>query len=239
MRHHAPLVVGEAFVDKGRSDEREYVIASDAVAIAPHTQRILFLRDQEIVDVGPDGIHLCDLDGGALTPELETVNMGPLQIDKKGFKHFMLKEIHEQPDVVRNSLSGRLLDPHHPIRLLPLESEDSPAVEQLEALLKKTSRLVIVGCGTSYNAGLVGKYFIEDLVRIPVEVESAGEYRYRNPIVDENTLLVAISQSGETADTLQATRQAARLGARVLTITNREDSTLGRESDLAVPVRAG
>ncbi len=230
VRNHAPLVVGEG--------DSEYLVASDAVAIIPHTNRIIFLKDREIVEISPSGVTLTDMDGNPLEARAEEVNMGPLQIDKMGFKHFMLKEIHEQPDVVRNSLSGRMVSTDRPIRLLPSEEETAKA-HAMEEILAKTRRLVIVGCGSSYNAGLVGKYFIEELVRVPVEVEAAGEYRYRSPVIDENTLLVAISQSGETADTLEAVRQAAQFGAKVVAVTNREDSTLAREADIVLPVRAG
>ncbi len=231
IRNHAPLVIGKG--------ENEYLVASDAVAIISHTQHLLFLKDKEIAEITPEGIRLTDIDGTPIEPIIEHVNLGPLQIDKKGFKHFMLKEIHEQPDVVRNSLSGRLISAECPIRLLPSEAEDSSLNHELNKTLKEINRIVVVGCGTSFNAGLVGKYFIEELVGIPVEVESAGEYRYKKPIINEKTLIIAISQSGETADTLEAVRRDAKLGAKILTITNREDSSLARESHIVFPVRAG
>ncbi len=231
IRNHAPLVIGKG--------ENEYLVASDAVAIISHTQELLFLKDKEIAEITPEGIRLTRLDGTPIEAVLEHVELGPLQIDKKGFKHFMLKEIYEQPDVVRNSLSGRLVSAERPIRLLPGEPKDSLKKQTLDTILKYMDRIVIVGCGTSFNAGLVGKYFIEEMVSVPVEVESAGEYRYRKPIISDKTLIVAISQSGETADTLEAVRRAAKLGGKILTITNREDSSLARESDIVLPVRAG
>jgi len=238
VRNHAPLVVGHIEVANGQKPE--FVVASDAIAVVPYTNKIVYLKDREIVELSAaEGMSLTDLDGQPVDYHVEEVNMGPLQIDKKGFKHFMLKEIHEQPDVVRNSLSGRLCGADEPIRLLPMEAPDSPAVQTLSTMLKTTKRIVVVGCGTSFNAGLVGKYFIEELVRLPVDVESAGEYRYRHQIIDQDTLVVAISQSGETADTLEATRQAMLHGAKILTITNREDSSLARESHVVLPVRAG
>lgn len=231
VRRHAPLVVGHR---QQEDKPDEFFVASDTVAVIPHTNRILFLKDDEIAELSPNGVVLMTVDGRALDPVITPVDASPLTIDKKGFRHFMLKEIHEQPDVIRNSLSGRLIHPEAPIELVA--NDDKTTAEEL---LKSCSRLVVIGCGTSLNAGLVGKYFIEELVRLPMDVESAGEYRYRQPIITPDTLVVAISQSGETADTLEAVRNAAKLGAKVLTITNRDDSTLARESDIVLPVRAG
>ncbi|MFN8614374.1 MAG: glutamine--fructose-6-phosphate transaminase (isomerizing) [Vampirovibrionales bacterium] len=226
-RRQAPLLIA---VKEGET-ANEYFVASDTVAVIPHTNRIVFLKDDQVAELSPGGLQLMNLQGETLCPIIETVDASPLQIDKKGFRHFMLKEIHEQPDVIRQSISGRLQHPEAPVQLF------SAGVDM--AALKAVDRLVVIGCGTSLNAGLVGKYAIEDLVGIPVSVESAGEYRYRRPIITPNTLVVAISQSGETADTLEAVRQTAKLGAKVLTITNREDSSLARESDYVLPVRAG
>ncbi|MDH4379559.1 MAG: glutamine--fructose-6-phosphate transaminase (isomerizing) [Vampirovibrionales bacterium] len=235
VRRQAPLVIGIKDITNHASNKPafggEFVVASDTVAVIPHTNRIVFLKDDEVAELSTAGLRLMTQDGTVITPVIETVDASPLQIDKKGFRHFMLKEIHEQPDVIRQSLSGRLQHPEDPIQLFGA-SVDITA-------LKAVDRLVVIGCGTSLNAGLVGKYAIEDLVGIPVSVESAGEYRYRRPIITPNTLVVAISQSGETADTLEAVRQTAKLGAKVLTITNREDSSLARESDYVLPVRAG
>jgi glucosamine--fructose-6-phosphate aminotransferase (isomerizing) len=226
VRNHAPLVIGVG--------DGETLIASDTVAVAKYTNRIIYLKDREIAEISPEGIRMMTMDGQIIEPHIETIQTGPLMIDKKGFKHFMLKEIHEQPDVLRNSLMGRLLSADRPVDLF-----DATQSAKLGDRLKRLKRLMIVGCGTSFNAGLVGKYFIEELVRIPVEVEAAGEFRYRRPVMDEETLVVAISQSGETADTLEAIRQARRSGAITLAITNREDSTIARDSDLVLNVRAG
>ncbi len=231
VRRHAPLVVGQR---PQAGNQMEYVVASDTVAIIPHTNQVVFLNDDEVVELSPEGMVLMTVAGDILEPKVTIVDASPLQIDKKGYRHFMLKEIHEQPDVIRNSLSGRLLHPEAPIELVA--SDQSAKAKQL---LSQANHLVVIGCGTSLNAGLVGKYFIESLAKVPVSVESAGEYRYREPIIDEHTLVVAISQSGETADTLEAVRLAESKGAKVLTITNREDSTLARESDVVLPVRAG
>lgn len=222
IKNHAPLVVG-----KGKD---EIFLASDVVAMAQHTRNVAYLKDGEIVELYPTGFRVTDFDGRPVETTLVEIPNNQLIIDKKGYKHFMLKEIHEQPDVIRNSLSGRLLTPDEPVALL--SSEEAGKIRDI-------NRICIVGCGTSYHAGLVGKYFIESLVRIPVEVESAGEFRYRNPILDERTLVVAISQSGETADTITAIRQSAEQGAPVLAITNREDSTIARQADIVLPVRAG
>lgn len=230
-RNQAPLVIG---IGKDAQGNDEYIVASDAVAIVQHTNRLIYLKDGEIAEISPSGIKLMNLEGQVIEPKIETISTDPLTIDKKGYKHFMLKEIYEQPDVVRNSLSGRLQSVSQPIWLL-----DDEAQAKLDQVLNQISRIVIIGCGTSYHAGLVGKYFIEDLVQVPVEVEAAGEFRYRNPVINGNDLVITMSQSGETADTLAALRLSRQKGAKVLTLTNREDSTMAREADFVMPVRAG
>jgi glucosamine--fructose-6-phosphate aminotransferase (isomerizing) len=232
-RNQAPLVVG---VGKDSEGNDEFIVASDAVAIVNHTNRLIYLKDGEIVEISPKGLRIVNLKGETVEPVIETISTDPLTIDKKGYKHFMLKEIYEQPDVVRSSLTGRLKSVQQPIWILgnTLEAE-----QKFEAHLQTISRIVLIGCGTSYNAGLVGKYFIEDLVQIPVEVEAAGEFRYRNPFIDERDLVITMSQSGETADTLAALRLSHQKGAKVLTLTNREDSSMAREADFVMPVRAG
>jgi glutamine---fructose-6-phosphate transaminase (isomerizing) len=228
-RHQAPLVIG---VGEGEDGKPEYVVASDAVAVVKYTNRLIYLKDGEIAELSPQGIVLTNIQGERVEPVIEIISTDPLTIDKKGYKHFMLKEIYEQPDVVRNSLTGRLQSIHQPIWLLDDE-------KNLELVLKNISRILVIGCGTSFNAGLVGKYFIEDLVQLPVEVEAAGEFRYRNPYINPSDLVITMSQSGETADTLAALRLAHQKGAKVLTLTNREDSTMAREADFVMPVRAG
>ncbi len=232
-RHQAPLVVG---VGKDQNGNDEYIVASDAVAIVNHTNRLIYLKDGEIVEISPAGLRIMNLQGEQVEPVIETISTDPLTIDKKGYKHFMLKEIYEQPDVVRNSLTGRLQSIHQPIWILG----DTPEQEgRFDAHLSAINRIVIIGCGTSYNAGLVGKYFIEELVQLPVEVEAAGEFRYRNPFISDRDLVITMSQSGETADTLAALRLSHQKGAKVLTLTNREDSSMAREADFVMPVRAG
>ena len=232
-RHQAPLVIG---VGEDSDGKPEYMVASDAVAIVQHTNRIIFLKDGEIAEISKEGIRLMDFAGKVIEPVIETISTDPLTIDKKGYKHFMLKEIYEQPDVVRNSLGGRLLGVQQPISILGKTPDE---VAAFNALLKGTERIVIIGCGTSYNAGLVGKYFIEEFCQIPVEVEAAGEFRYRNPYINKKDLVLCISQSGETADTLAALRLSREKGAKVLALTNREDATMTREADYVMAVRAG
>jgi glucosamine--fructose-6-phosphate aminotransferase (isomerizing) len=232
-RNQAPLVVG---IGQDSEGNPEYFVASDAVALAQHTNRLIFLKDGEIAEISPEGVKITDLAGNTIEPVIETISTDPLTIDKKGYKHFMLKEIYEQPDVVRNSLTGRLQSIQQPIWLL---GETEAKHQAFDALLSQIHRIVIIACGTSYNAGLVGKYFIEELVQVPVEVDAAGEFRYRNPVIQPNDLVITISQSGETADTLAALRLSRQKGAKVLTLTNREDSTMAREADFVMPVRAG
>ena len=231
IRCQAPLVVGKD------SSQSGYVVASDTVAMAAFTNQVLYLKDHELVEVSPEGIRLFDLDGEPKPVAFQTIQTQSLLVDKKGFKHFMLKEIHEQPDELRHSLSGRLLAADQPVALFA----DADQNAQFLSRLTQVNRVVVIGCGTSFNAGLVGKYVIEQLVRIPVEVASAGECRYAQPIWDENTLVVAISQSGETADTLASLRLAAESPKRpvIVTLTNRDDSSMARESDWVLPVRAG
>jgi glucosamine--fructose-6-phosphate aminotransferase (isomerizing) len=237
-RCHAPLVVGvmpSVSSEDGENAPQSFMVASDSVALVPHTQSVVYLNDYEVAELSADGIQVTNFNGETKPVRVEVLDNSPLQIDKKGYKHFMLKEIFEQPDVIRHSLGGRLQGVDQPVSMIAEDEKKASFVEMLASV----QRIVLVGCGTSLNAGMVGKYFIEEAARVPVDIEGAGEYRYRNPIISENTLLVAISQSGETADTLEAVRQASQSGAKVLTITNREDSTLARESEWVLPVRAG
>ncbi len=232
-RNQAPLAIG---IGQDAAGKPEYYVTSDVVAIVKHTNQFIYLKDGQIAEMSPEGIRIFDFDGNIVTPVIETISPDPLTIDKKGYKHFMLKEIYEQPDVVRNSLTGRLQSIHQPIWLVGNTPEEEATFQQA---LDGIERLVIIGCGTSFNAGMVGKYFIEDVVQMPVEVEAAGEFRYRNPVIHKNDLVITLSQSGETADTLAALRLAHAKGAKVLTLTNREDSTMARESEFVMPVRAG
>jgi glutamine---fructose-6-phosphate transaminase (isomerizing) len=223
LKHHAPLVAGLG--------KDEYLLGSDVVALAEHTSTMLYLRDGEMIQLSiAGGQQVYNFQGQPVEPHIETIESNLMVLDKKGYKHYMLKEIHEQTDVIRNTLSDRLLNDTSPIQLF------SP---EITSRLKQINRVYIVACGTSFNAGMVGKYFIEDIARLPVGVESAGEFRYRKPIIDHHTLVIAISQSGETADTLMAVRQSAEQGAMILAMTNREQSSIARVADCVLNVRAG
>jgi glucosamine--fructose-6-phosphate aminotransferase (isomerizing) len=234
VRNQAPLLIG---LSEDTNGKPEYIVASDAVAIVPHTNKLIYLKDGEVAEMGPNGIQITTLDGTPIDFKVEIVSADPLLIDKKGYKHFMMKEIHEQPDVLRQSLSGRLNGSKQPVDLSG--SLEAVQAAGLDKALAAAKRIVIIGCGTSFNAGLAGMYFIEELARVPVSVEAAGEFRYRKPCIQEGDLVVTLSQSGETADTLAALRLSQAQGAKVLTLTNREDSTMAREADFVFAVRAG
>ena len=222
-RHGSPLVVGIC--------DSEYVLASDVSAIIRHTNQVVYLDDGEMVTLTPAGIHTTTIKEETVSKRIETVDWDLSTIEKAGFAHFMLKEIFEQPQSLRNTLRGRLMVEEGTARLGGLNM--SPAE------LRAITRVVITACGTSWHAGMIGEYLIEELARIPVEVEYASEFRYRNPILEPGTLVVAISQSGETADTLAAMREAKRRGARVLGFCNVVGSTIARESDGGVYIHAG
>ncbi len=222
-RRNAPLLVGIG--------ENEYYVASDVPAIIQYTKKAVYLEDNQIVTLTPDSMKLIDSNNNHIEPKVEHLPWEPVALSKMGYKHFMLKEIHEQPDVVRNVLSGKLRAIDEPVSLKEVTlSRES---------LKKLSRIQIVACGTSLHAALVGKYIIEDFCGIPVDVEPSSEYIYRRTITDENTLVIGVSQSGETADTITAVRLAKKRGSHILIVTNRPDSTMAREADSLVPVNAG
>ncbi len=222
-RHGSPMVLGIA--------DGEYYLASDVAAIVEHTRQVIYLDDGEMAVLSPDGFHTATIAHEPVEKEVHDVDWDLSQIEKGGFDHFMLKEIMEQPDAVRNAMRGRLNVEEGLARLGGLNM--SPEA------LRDIRRIIILGCGTSWHAGLIGEYMLEDFARIPVEVEYASEFRYRNPIVDEGTLVLVISQSGETIDTLAAMREARRKGARALGIVNVVGSTIARESDGGVYIHAG
>ena len=222
-RRGSPLIVGVG------SDE--YIVASDASAIIEHTVNVVYLNDGELVVISRDGMRTMTLDNVPVLKQTQQIEWSLEQIAKGGFEHFMLKEIFEQPEVVRTSLRGRLDVREMRILLGGLSGVSRDLV--------KTRKLILTACGTAWHAGLVGEYLFEDLARIPTEVEYASEFRYRNPIIDDGTTLIAISQSGETADTLAALREAKEKGALVLGIVNVVGSTIARETDAGVYLHAG
>jgi len=222
-RHGSPLVVGIC--------DSEYILASDVSAIIRHTNQVVYLDDEEMVVLTPAGIQTSTIREETVAKKVETVDWDLEMIEKAGFPHFMLKEIFEQPQSLRNTLRGRLLADEGTARLGGLNMS--------AAELRAINRVVITACGTSWHAGMIGEYLIEELARIPVEVEYASEFRYRNPILEPGTVVIAISQSGETADTLSAMREAKRKGARVLGVCNAVGSTIARESDGGVYIHAG
>lgn len=218
-----PLVIGLG--------EGENFIASDIPAIIARTRKTYILSDGEIAVVKKDGVWVAGRDGVPVTKKIFEVNWNAEAAEKGGYEHFMLKEIHEQPKAVRETMSARI-------------AKDGSAVVMDELqwnrdFLGSIRKIFIVACGTAYHAGFVGKYYIEKLARIPVEVDIASEFRYRSPIIDENTLTIVMSQSGETSDTLAALKEAKRLGAKTLAVTNVVGSSIAREADQVVYTWAG
>ncbi len=222
-RKESPLVIGLG--------EGEYFIASDIPPILPYTRDFIFMEDGEVAHLSPEGVRVFDARGNKVSKEPKRVNWNPLMAEKGGFKHFMLKEIFEQPRAVIDTIRGRLSEEKGDVLL--------EGVHLDAAVLKRIRRICLIACGTSYHAALVGKFLIEGLCRIPVEADIGSEFRYRNPILGNDTLLVAISQSGETADTLAALREGKRQGAMTLAICNVVESSLARDSDHVIYTHAG
>jgi glucosamine--fructose-6-phosphate aminotransferase (isomerizing) len=222
-RKGSPLLVGLGV--------GENFVASDPSAVLAHTRSVVYLDEGSLAVVRPSEYHLKDRHSTPVTKEVSQIDWDLATIERGGFAHFMLKEICEQPESVRNTLRGRLLEEEGTARLSGLNLKDED--------LARVNRIVITACGTSWHAGLVGEYMLEEVARLPVEVEYASEFRYRNPIVDERTLVIVISQSGETADTLAALREAKRRGARTLGIVNTVGSTIAREVDGGLYLHAG
>jgi len=222
-RKGSPLIIGVG--------KDEYLVASDASAIVEHTANVVYLNDNELAVLTGDSMRTFTLDNVAVTKQVQQIEWSLEQIALDGFEHFMLKEIFEQPEAIRTCLSGRVDLRDRRVQL--------GGLSDVARDLAKIRKIVLAGCGTAWHAGLIGEYLFEDLARIPTEVEYASEFRYRNPIVEEGTALVAISQSGETADTLAALREAKEKGALTLGIVNAVGSTIARQTDAGVYLHAG
>ncbi len=211
--------------------ENEFFVCSDINPLISHTRDIVFLKDGEMVAVDPHGARFSDFSGNVLEKQPEHIVWNPLMIEKRGFKHFMLKEIFEQPQVIRDTLEGRISLETGQVFLDEMGLSSSR--------ISEIQNIVIIACGTSFHAGLLGKYFIENLAGIPVDVEYASEYRYSDFILDKKTLVVVISQSGETADTLAALRAVQERGALSLAICNVLNSSIAREANGVLSTHAG
>lgn len=209
----------------------EFFVASDIPAILAYTREMVFMEDGEMAVFRNGEVKFSTIAGEALQKKARHIDWSPLMAEKGGYRHFMLKEIHEQPRAVRDTIAGRLLEDEGDVYLEDLTFSD----RQLAAV----KRIVIIACGTSWHAALVGKFYIEGYCRIPVEVDIASEFRYRNPVIDEHTLAIVISQSGETADTLAALREAKSRGALNMAICNVVDSSIARESAGVIYTHAG
>jgi glucosamine--fructose-6-phosphate aminotransferase (isomerizing) len=209
----------------------EYFVASDVPAILHHTRDIFFLADGDMAVVTPSGVQLTDFDGRPVQRQVQRVTWDPIMAEKGGFKHFMLKEIYEQPRAVQDTALGRVSQDTGHIFLEEMEIA--------EAEFRSVTKINIIACGTSWHAGQAGKFMIESLARVPVEVDYASEWRYRNPIVDANTITLVISQSGETADTIAAQREAKSKGSKTLAICNVVGSMITREAAGTIYTHAG
>ncbi|OEU51223.1 MAG: glutamine--fructose-6-phosphate aminotransferase [Desulfuromonadales bacterium C00003096] len=219
----SPLVVGQG--------QGEFFVASDIPAMLSHTREMIFLEEGELVVYHDGDLRFSTLAGTPVAKTAKTITWSPLMAEKGGYRHFMLKEIYEQPRAIADTVASRVRDGHSDVYLEGLQLDD----EQL----RQFDRLYIVACGTSWHAGLTGKFLIEKLARVPVEVDIASEFRYRDPLVTDRTLTILISQSGETADTLAALREARGKGGKALAICNVVESSIARESDGVIYTHAG
>ena len=222
-KRNAPLVIGVG--------DKEFYIASDVPAFIKHTKKAVYLQDNQVATITKDSFKIEDDNESPVEPKIEVLPWEPVALSKMGYKHFMLKEIHEQPDIIRNILVGKIKTSDSPVVL----NEVNLTKETLKAL----NRIQIIACGTSLHAAMIGKYIIEDFCNIPVDVEASSEYIYRKTVTDKNTLVIGVSQSGETADTLTAIKQSKARGSHILIITNRPDSAMAREADSLLSVNAG
>ena len=222
VRRNSPLVAGIG--------DGENFLASDVAAFIDYTKRAVELGQDEVVTITPESISICDLDGKALPLREYEITWDAAAAQKGGFAHFMLKEIFDQPKAIADTLIGRLSD-NNQILLDELHMSDEE--------IRNIKRISVIACGTAYHAGMVAKYAIEKWAKVPVDVEIASEYRYRDPIIDKDSLVIAISQSGETMDLLMAVRHAKAAGARVLAVCNTNSSTIPRESDAVLYTHAG
>ena len=223
LRHDSPLVVGLG--------QGENFLASDIPALLSHTRNTYILEDGQMAIMNREEVRLTDSKGTPVTKEIYHVNWDPIQAEKGGYDHFMLKEINEQPKALRDTLAGRISPDGRTVELKELTIDPQR--------LREINKIFITACGTAYHAGVVGKYALEKLARVPVEVDIASEFRYRDPLVDERSLVLVISQSGETADTLAGLREAKRRGAHVIAVTNVVGSSVAREANDVIYTLAG
>ncbi|MBN3033488.1 MAG: glutamine--fructose-6-phosphate transaminase (isomerizing) [Candidatus Saganbacteria bacterium] len=222
-RHGSPLIIGHG--------ENEKFLSSDIPAILKYTGRVIYLDNGELAEISAEETRVFGLSGKALDKEVSFISWDPESAEKGGYSHFMLKEIHEQPNAIRKTIEGRVEADSHKIHFDELNLTD--------AEIKKIDRVVFTACGTSWHAGLIGEYLFERLAKLPTEVEYAAEFRYRDPIIDENTLVIAVTQSGETADTLAAVWEAKSRNAKTIAICNVAGSTIAREAHGVVYTNAG
>ena len=222
-RKGSPLLVGVG--------ENEWFVASDASPLLQHTRSVVYLDDGELAVLTREGYRVRNLVTARISKEVNQIDWDLTQVERGGYAHFMLKEICEQPESLRNTLRGHLLEEEGTARVTGLNLTDDE--------LKQFERVIITACGTSWHSGIIGEYMLEEMARLPVEVEYASEFRYRNPVVDPHTLVIGISQSGETADTLAAIREAKRRGARTIGLVNVVGSTIAREVDGGTYLHAG